>query len=71
MQEVLGTTQKVLGTSVEPLIKPRLPGDPPVQTLADISDAATLGWTPKVELEAGIRSMVPYIKSALESGNFK
>lgn len=71
MKEVLEITQKILGTTIEPIPKSRAVGDPPVQTLADIREAAALGWQPKIDLEEGIRSMVPYIKSALESGNFK
>ena len=71
MIEILAMVQYVLGTNIEALRKPRLPQDPPVQTLADISDATELGWTPKIDLEEGIRSMVPYIKAAIAEGAMK
>ena len=71
MIEVLDAVQKVLGTNIEPIRKPRLPQDPPVQALANISDAEALGWKPKISLEEGVRSMVPYIKAAIEEGMLK
>ncbi|OGG58855.1 hypothetical protein A2765_00545 [Candidatus Kaiserbacteria bacterium RIFCSPHIGHO2_01_FULL_56_24] len=71
MKEVLDTVQKVLGTNITPISKPRLAQDPPVQTLADNADAVALGWLPEIGLEEGIRSMVPYIKAAIEEGALK
>ena len=72
MIEVLEMVQKVLGTNATPIRKPRLPQDPPViQTPANIADAAALGWKPKISLEDGVRSMVPYIKAAIEEGDLK
>ncbi len=71
MVEVLDVTQKVLGTNIEAIRKPRLPQDPPVQTLANIEAARTLGWSPETGLEEGIRSMVPYIKAEIERGALK
>lgn len=71
IKEVFETTQKLLGTEAVPEIRPRIPGDPAVQTLADISDAVGLGWVPKVALEDGIRSMVPFIKGEIERGALK
>ena len=68
IKEVLEITQKILGTHIEPILKPRLQHDPPVQTRANIEDSKALGWTPRVGLEEGIRSMVPYIKAELERG---
>ena len=71
MKEVLDTMQAVLGTNVTPMLKPRAAQDPPVQTLADNADAVALGWSPKIGLEEGIRTMVPYIKAAIENGSLK
>ncbi|MEK7509198.1 MAG: NAD-dependent epimerase/dehydratase family protein [Patescibacteria group bacterium] len=71
MVEVLDTVQKVLGTHTESSHKPRPPHDPPVQTLADISETTALGWQPTIGLEEGVRSMVPYIKAEIERGALK
>jgi nucleoside-diphosphate-sugar epimerase len=69
--EILATIQKILDTDLEPILKPRMAGDPPVVTLADIAEARALGWAPKVSLEEGLRSMVPYIKAEMAKGNIK
>ena len=66
--EVLDTIQKLLGTTVTPTIRPRSPDDPPVQTLADVTDAKALGWQPKVSLEDGLHSMIEYIRSEMAAG---
>jgi UDP-glucose 4-epimerase len=69
--EILSSAQKILGTKLEPIHKPRMKDDPPVVTLANIADTKSLGWSPKISLEDGIRSMVPYIKGEMEKGNVK
>jgi UDP-N-acetylglucosamine 4-epimerase len=71
IKEVLDITQKLLGTNIEPEVRPRQIGDPAVQTLADISDAMSLGWTPKVGLEKGIETMISYIRAEMERGALK
>lgn len=71
MIEIVAAIQKVLGTDKEPVLKPRLKDDPPVQTLADITEAKALGWAPQVSLEAGLSGMVPFIKAEIEKGNIK
>ncbi len=71
MVEILAMVQKVLGTDIEAIRKPRLPQDPPVQTLADITDATSLGWAPKIDLEEGIKTMVLYIQAAIAEGSMK
>lgn len=58
MLEIVQTIQKILGTTIEPIIKPRAAVDAPSSTLADISDARALGWEPKRGLEEGLRSMI-------------
>lgn len=69
--EIFAVIQKILGTNVTPTLRPRASDDPPVQTLADITDAAALGWRPRTDLEAGLRSMIDYIKSEISAGRIK
>jgi nucleoside-diphosphate-sugar epimerase len=71
MTEIVAAVQKILGTDLAPIKKPRMDGDPAVATLADNTEAKKLGWSPKVSLEDGLRSMVPYIKREMEKGNIK
>ena len=58
MLEIIQTIQKILGTFIEPIIKPRTALDALSSTLADIKDARALGWEPKRGLEEGLRSMI-------------
>ncbi len=70
IKELFNTIKKVMGSSVEPLVKER-PNDPdfqPVEPVADISDAAALGWTPKTSLEDGLRAEIEYLKNELAKG---
>ncbi|HUC01310.1 MAG TPA: NAD-dependent epimerase/dehydratase family protein [Candidatus Paceibacterota bacterium] len=73
MKEVFEAIKKVMGSSVQPEIKPR-PDDPDfkaAETLADISDAVALGWAPKTPLEDGLRAMVEYLAEEQKRGNIK
>lgn len=58
MLEIIQTIQKILGTTIPPIIKPRTALDAPSSTLADIRDARALGWEPKRGLEEGLRPMI-------------
>jgi nucleoside-diphosphate-sugar epimerase len=51
----------LLGTKLEPEMKPNLPGEAEV-TLADISAARALDWEPRVDIDEGLRRSVDYIK---------
>lgn len=73
VKEIFETLKKVMGSSIEPVVKPR-PNDPdykPAETLADITDAVALGWKPKTSLEDGLRAMVEYLKGEMAKGNIK
>ncbi len=73
IKELFNTIKKVMGSSIEPIIKER-PNDPdfqPVEPVADISDAAALGWTPKTSPEDGLRAEIEYLKNELAKGNIK
>lgn len=71
MKEIYDTVKKVMGSEVEPLIKPVPPGDTPTITLADIRDAQELGWNPKTSLMDGLRRQVEYLKGEFAKGNIK
>lgn len=73
IQELFNVIQRVVGSSVEPLIKerPDSPDFQPVEPITDISDAAMLGWTPKTSLETGVVETVKYLKNEMRNGNIK
>jgi UDP-glucose 4-epimerase len=73
MKELFETIKKIMASPVEPEIKER-PNDPDfkaAETLADISDASALGWTPKTSLEQGLTDMVEYLKGEMAAGKIK
>ena len=73
LKEVFETLKKIMGSSVEPVVKPR-PEDPDfkaAETLADISDTIALEWKPKTSLEEGLRAQVEYLKGEMAKGNIK
>lgn len=65
VQEVLATTEKVIGKKVKSTVSERRPGDPPI-LLADASLARKeLGWTPKLtELSTMIQTAYEWEKKA-------
>ncbi len=73
LKEIFEMLKKIMGSTIEPLIKPR-PADPefkPAETLADITDALALGWKPKTPLEEGLQAQVEYLKAEFAKGNIK
>lgn len=71
VQEIYEAVSDILGSKVEPEIKPRMAGDPIVVTKADIRAAARLGWRPKTPLRKGLEGMVGYIRAEMKKGNIK
>lgn len=61
VMEVYETIQKLIGTDIIPNYKPDLPGEA-FQNLAEISNARSLGWEPKVNLEEGLKLSIDYIQ---------
>jgi len=65
--EIYEAISEILGVSIEPLFKPDLPGEAQ-ETLADISEAKSVGWEPRTDLETGLQNAISYIKGEMEKG---
>ena len=61
VSEILQEIQSLLGTAVEPEHAADQPGEAE-HTLADISRAAALGWSPRVGLREGLARSIAYIR---------
>lgn len=68
--ELYSTISNLLGVKVEAVHKPPLVGGPAV-SLANISRAKALGWSPKVSLEDGLIGMINYIKKEFAKGRIR
>lgn len=63
--ELVGSIGAILGRKLEVVRKP-LPVDDPVRRCPDITRATKhLNWSPKVELETGLRKSIAYFESVL------
>jgi UDP-glucose 4-epimerase len=65
--EIYDTISRLLGTHSEPIFEPDLPGEAQ-ETLADISEAKSVGWEPRTDLPTGMRNAISYIKGEMEKG---
>jgi nucleoside-diphosphate-sugar epimerase len=68
INEMYQKISRLLGMHIPPAYKSDLPGEA-TQTLADITEARKLGWTPRVSLDDGLRTSVDFIKNELRKGN--
>jgi UDP-glucose 4-epimerase len=59
--EIFTAVSRLLGTAIEPRYEPDLPGEAD-ETLADATRARALGWSPKVDLDAGLRRAAEFIR---------
>ncbi|HEY9642532.1 MAG TPA: NAD-dependent epimerase/dehydratase family protein [Coleofasciculaceae cyanobacterium] len=59
--EIYEAIARLLGTDIQPICKSDLPGEAEV-TLADISAAKAVGWSPKVSLDEGLTQSITFIK---------
>ena len=64
--EIYEIVSELLGTKVDPIFKPDLPGEAEV-TLADITEAKKLGWEPKTDIKTGLLKAIEYINSYKEA----
>ena len=71
MKEVWETVKRVTGSTLEPIIRTPLQNDTPTATLADIAEAAKLGWKAKTSLEDGLRTQFEWLKGEFAKGNIK
>jgi UDP-glucose 4-epimerase len=67
VKEILSMISKMLRVTLEPLYKEDLPGEAQV-TLADITQARSLGWEPKTPIEGGLRKSIEYIRHEMKEG---
>jgi UDP-glucose 4-epimerase len=67
VHEILEKVSKILGVPADPVYKDDLPGEAEI-TLADITRAKALGWTPKTPLEVGLRKAIEYIRQEVKAG---
>lgn len=65
--DIYNMVSNILGIKIPPVFKPDLPGEAQ-ETLADISEAKSLGWYPKVDIIGGLKGMVEYIRGEMKEG---
>ena len=67
VKEILSMISKMLRVTLEPLYKDDPPGEAQA-TLADITQARSLGWEPKTSLEVGLQNAIDYIRKEMAAG---
>jgi UDP-glucose 4-epimerase len=67
VNEIYQHISALLEVDVPPVHKPDLPGEAQ-ETLADVTEAMSLGWQPRTDITTGLARMVGYIKGELERG---
>ena len=73
IKEVFETIRAVMRSSIEPSVRARPVGPDyqPAQTLADTRDVASIGWTARTTLEAGLRATVDYLRAEVAAGRIR
>ncbi len=61
VNQVYELVEEQLKTGFKPIYKPDLPGEAKI-TLADITNARSLGWEPKIEIREGLRRSIKYLR---------
>ena len=67
INEIYKMIAQLLHSNIKPIYKPDLPGEAQAN-LADISKARSLGWTPRIDLEKGLRTSIEFIRDELRAG---
>lgn len=65
--EIYEIIEELLNKKNEPIFSPDLPGEAQI-TLADISKATKIGWTPKTDIRTGLLKEIEYIKKEIKKG---
>ncbi len=68
INDIYRIVARLLGSGLEPVHMPDQPGEAQAN-LADIALAQSLGWSPAVDLETGLRSSIDYIRAEMRKGN--
>jgi UDP-glucose 4-epimerase len=66
VNEVYHLVEGLLQTGLKPVYKPDLPGEADI-TLADLTAARSLGWTPRVSVREGLNRTIEYLHKQLPS----
>ena len=61
VREIYDVIARLLGSDVEPEHRADLPGEAE-ETLADVTAAGSLGWSPRIDLETGLRRSIAFIR---------
>lgn len=69
VNEVFQLIEEQLKTGLKPICKPDLPGEAEI-TLADITQARSLGWSPRIDVREGLRRTIQYLRSVSLSTTF-
>jgi nucleoside-diphosphate-sugar epimerase len=70
VNEIYKIISDLIKAEIKPVHKQDLPGEAE-ETLADISNARRLGWSPKTEITDGLKNMINFIKNEFKKGNIK
>lgn len=71
MADVWQAVKEVTHSDLAPVVMPRAAEDTPATTLADISAATAVGWTPKTSFEDGLRVQYQFMKDEFEAGRIR
>lgn len=61
VNEIYALVEGLMKTGLKAISKPDLPGEAEI-TLADISAAKSLGWSPRINMEEGLRRTIDYLR---------
>jgi UDP-glucose 4-epimerase len=62
VNEIYELVEEILKTGLQPIYKEDLPGEAEI-TLADITAAKSLGWTPRVDIKEGLTRTIEYLQN--------
>jgi nucleoside-diphosphate-sugar epimerase len=62
VREIFNAVRRLTGSELEPVHAPDMPGEAQ-QTQADVTAARSLGWSPRIDLDEGLKRSISYIES--------